>query len=188
MATGWGTYSTAPAITNVATTLAEGVLPPFPEHEEITGEDKKLTPTWRRWFAKQRAWLTDRGAYKPTEIAFTSMGTAAVSGNPVLQWWKQGNIVQIFVDLTLTGVSAGGGSMIIKPLPFDPSNRILTTGAAAGVGIYVVSCITLAATWTTTPCYCVNNKGASTHTQIVLQNVPNATTQIYINGTYITDN
>ena len=188
MATGWGAYSTPPLVTNVATALAEGTLPPFPEHDEIVGEDKKLTPMWRRWFSKQRSWLTDRGAYTPTDITLSGMGTGAVTGTPVFQWWKQGNIVQVYLDIQLTTVNASGGAIVIKPLPFDPSTRILQTGRI-GSPLYTLSSMVYNGTvWNVYPAFAFNAKYSSNHTYIQILNLPTSTQYIHVGGTYITDN
>jgi len=185
---GFGAYSTPPISTNVATALAEGVLPPFPEHEEVTGSDQKLSPVWRRWFTRQQTWLVGRGAYTPTGITFSGLGTAAVSGTPVFQWWKQGNIVQVYLDLQLTTVSTGGGSVTIKPLPFDPTIRILQTGRTTAP-LFIPACMTYNGTvWSATPAFCFNGKAGSNGTYIQLLNVPVSTTFIDLSGTYITDN
>ena len=188
MATGWGAYSTPPLGTNVATPLAEGTLPPFPEHDEIVGEDKKLTPMWRRWFSKQRSWLTDRGAYTPTDIVFSGMGTAAVTGTPVFHWWKQGNIVQVYYDLQLTTVTVAGGACTTKPMPFDPTIRILQTGRTTVPLIMLPAMVLVAGVWTTLPCFIFNGKGASTGTYLQFLNVPSSAIALHASGTYITDN
>ena len=188
MSVGFGAYSTPPLVTNVATGLAEGILSPFPEHDDVVDESNKLTPIWRRWFAKQRSWLSDRGAYTPTDIAFTSMGSAAVSGTPVFQWWKQGNIVQVYYELQLSGVTSGGGSTKTKPMPFDPSNRILQAGALVGP-TYVLAAMGFdGSVWTSLPCRIFNDKAAAGGTYLEFVNVPISTTILRANGTYITDN
>ena len=185
----FGSYSTPPIVTSVPTALGEGTLPPFPENEELVGEDSKLTPTWKRWFAKQRSWLTDRGGYKPTNFTFTAMGAgAATTGNPVFQWWKQGNIVQVYFDLQLTGVTLGGGNVLMKPLPFDPTVAILTNGAFPRP-LFAISCMAFTTVWSALPCYVLNDKvGTNAATFLHVLNIPVNTVRLVISGTYITDN
>ena len=185
----FGSYSTPPIVSSVNTAPTEGTLPPFPENEAVTDNENKLTPSWRRWFAKQRSWLTDKGAYKPTNFTFTAMGAgAATTGNPVFQWWKQGNIVQVYFDLQLTGVTSAGGNVLMKPLPFDPTVAILTNGASPRP-LFAISCMALTAVWSALPCYVLNDKsGTVASTFLHVLNIPVSTTRLVISGTYITDN
>lgn len=188
MPIGWGAYSTPPAV--VASTevpTLEGTLPPFPEADAIVDEDNKLTPSWRRWFAKQRSWLSDRGAYIPTDNTFTGCGAgAAVSGNAPLHWWKQGNIIHLTYETNLTGITTGGGTFVVRPLPYDPTPKHLGLGPTPR-SIFMGSCMALVATWTTIPAYCFNNKYTSNGTQLVFLNIPLSCTRLTFHGSYITD-
>ena len=185
----FGSFSTPPIVSNVNTAPTEGTLPPFPENEAVTDTENRLTPAWRRWFSKQRSWLTDRGSYKPTNITLTGMGgAAAIFGNPVFQWWKQGNIVQVYLDIQFSGVTTGGGNILVKPMPFDPSVKILQNGRST-VPFYVLSCMVYnGAVWNNIPAYVYNGKAATTGTQLVVLNIPTSAAYMHINGTYITDN
>ncbi len=185
----FGSYSTPPLVTNVNTAATEGTLPPFPENDEITDDTNRLTPSWKRWFSTQRKWLSTRGGYTPTDIAFTNAGgAAAVFGTPVFQWWKQGNMVNVYLDIQFSGITLGTGYVIIKPLPFDPSTKILQTGRST-VPLYTLSCI--AGTAATNPvsvgAFAYNGKGASLGTYIAIY-LPVSTTYAHVNGFYITDN
>ena len=157
MSIGWGSYSTPPVKTNIATTLAEGTLPPFPENEKVIDQDQKLSPSWRRWFTRQSSRLSNRGAYKPTDYVYNGMGAGVVTGNPVFQWWKQGNIVQVYLDIQFTTVTAALGNFIMRPLPFDPTINILNNGGYPRP-TFVLACMALTpGGWVSLPCFCLND-------------------------------
>lgn len=188
MPNGWGQYSTPPIVTGVPTPLAEGTLPPFPDQDDLVDEDNKIGPSWRNWFARQRAWLSDRGAYKPTSYTLFSMGgAAAVSGTPIVQWYKQGNMVQVVVDVQFTGVTLAGGAITLRPLPFDPTPKVLSGGSTARP-VFPISVIAYNGTYNSIPGYYYNNKLGSGATEITFLNIPSSTTFIWANGIYITDN
>lgn len=188
MPIGWGSYSTPPGVTNTATPLAEGTLPPFPENDAVVGDDKQLTPAWRRWFTKHRSWMTDRGAYIPTDLAYSGMGASAALSGPTIHWWKQGNIVQIYLNTEVGNVTVGGGSCTIRPVPFDPTIKTLTMSAYARP-VFTMACQIFNGTvWNSCPSYVLNDKAASTGTKLVILNIPVNASLIHVNGTYITDN
>jgi hypothetical protein len=42
--------------------------------------------------------------------------------------------------------------------------------------------------WTSTPAYAQNTKASAAGTKLAILNIPDLTTIIYVNGSYITDN